>query len=100
MRAERLCVCGLSTLSRSAAVVRASRTAPGGVNLPPAPDQPPDGPSWAWRGPACSLLTLELGSPDGEVTGVGEPLGAWKLAVQMHSLTKFSLKNVQSVLCL
>ena len=100
MRAERLCVCSLSALSWSAAVVRAPRTAPGGANLLPAPDQPLDGPSRARHGPACSLLTLELGSPDGEVTGIGEPLGAWKLAVQMDSFTKFSLKNVQCVVSL
>uniref|UniRef100_A0A480HB23 Selenocysteine lyase isoform X1 n=1 Tax=Sus scrofa TaxID=9823 RepID=A0A480HB23_PIG len=32
---------------------------------------------------------LELGAQDGEVTGVGQSLCAWKLAVQMDSFTEF-----------
>jgi hypothetical protein len=43
---------------------------------------------------ARQAVTLKLGPLDGKVTGVGEPLCPWKLAVQMDSLlTKFSLKK-------
>lgn len=39
---------------------------------------------------------MQPGSLDGEVTSVGESLSAWKLAVQVDSLTKLSLQNEQN----
>lgn len=44
-------------------------------------------------GQEVASLTLELGSPDGEVTRVAESLSPWKLAVEMDILIKFSLKK-------
>ena len=41
---------------------------------------------------------MKPGSPDGKVAGVGKPLGAWKLAIQMDSLlTEFSLKKISEI---
>lgn len=39
------------------------------------------------------VVTLKLGPLDGEVAGVGKPLHPRKSAVQVDSLTKFSLKT-------
>lgn len=47
------------------------------------------------QGEREAVITLELGAQDGEVTGVGQSLCAWKLAVQMDSFTEFRLENQQ-----
>lgn len=44
------------------------------------------------------LVALKPGSPDGEVAGIGKPLGPWKLAIQMDSLlTEFSFQPLLQV---
>lgn len=45
-------------------------------------------------GQGRQAVTLKLGSPDGNVTGVRQPLGPWKPVIEMDSLfTKFSLEK-------
>lgn len=53
----------------------------------------PASPATPWGDQEETVITLQLGSPDGEVTCVRESLSPWKLAVEMDFLTKFSLKN-------
>lgn len=61
--------------------------------LTPLPTSPRPAPtSLQHWGDQETVVTLELGSPDGEVACVGQSLSPGKLAVEMNFLTKFSLK--------